>query len=85
MYLGWYDPDKKRPVTEKVGTAMNRYIARWGTPVRVVITNECHAADLWGSVWDLKLPDGTDNGWIEIRPAAHIPPNTFFVGEDEPE
>lgn len=68
MYLGWYDPDKKKKPAAKIAEAVERYEEKWGRRPSVVLVN---AADL------------VDYPGIEVRPVAHVAPNTFFVGEDE--
>ncbi len=68
MYLGWYDPDRKKSSAQKLADASARYRRKWGREARVAIVNAADNVDMLG---------------IEIRVAAHVPPNTFFVGEDE--
>ena len=68
MYLGWYDPDRKKTSAQKLSDASARYRRKWGRDARVAIVNAA----------DNVAMDG-----IEVRVAAHVPPNTFFVGEDE--
>jgi hypothetical protein len=69
MYLGWYDADKKKTPEQKLIAAIERYEMKWGRKPQVALVN---AADI------VELPG------IAIRAAAHVPPSTFFVGEDEP-
>ena len=76
MYLGWYDPDKKRAIAQKADDACARYRRKWGCEARVVICNPAAVSVL--HVWALARGVGVD-----VRGAAHVPPNTFFVGEDE--
>ena len=68
MYLGWYDPDRKKTSAQKLADASARYRRKWGRDARVAIVNAADSVDIDG---------------IEVRVAAHVPPNTFFVGEDE--
>lgn len=68
MYLGWYDPDPKKSAEEKIFAAAERYRRKWGRAAQVAIIN---AADL------------VDAPGLDVRIARHVPPNTFFVGEDE--
>jgi hypothetical protein len=70
MYLGWYDPDKKKKTARKLAEAVERYTEKYGKSPAVVLVNEADAMD---------YPD------IEVRVVGHVAPNTFFVGEDEPE
>jgi hypothetical protein len=71
MYLGWYDPDKKKATGRKLADAIARYERKWGKSPSVVLMN---AADV------LQL---TDDAGVDIRVAAHVAPNTFFVGDDD--
>lgn len=75
MFLGWYDPDKKKPTTRKVQEAVNRYCQKWSEIPRVLLINPSQAHEIWG---EEVHPTG-----IEIRAVAHVAPNTFFVGTDE--
>ena len=68
MYLGWFDPDKKKPSARKLEEAIERYHEKWGRKPRVALVNANDAVELPG---------------IKVRVAAHVAPNTFFVGEDE--
>ena len=69
MYLGWYDPDKKKKSTTKLKEAVERYREKYGRRPAVVLLNAVDAQD---------FPD------IEVRVVGHVAPNTFFVGEDDP-
>lgn len=69
MYLGWYDPDKKKTSTIKLREAVERYQAKYGKSPAVVLLNAVDAQQYPG---------------VEVRVVAHVAPNTFFVGEDEP-
>ena len=76
MFLGWYDPDKKRPARLKLADAIERYAEKFGVPPVACLTNPIEAAELAG---DSKAPN------LPIRAAAYIPRWTFYVGvEDEP-
>jgi hypothetical protein len=68
MYLGWYDPDKKKPAARKLADAIARYEQKWGRKPAVALVNAADAIE-------------TDD--LEIRVVPHVAPNTFFVGEDE--
>ena len=73
MYLGWYDPDKKKPAASKLADAMRRYERKWGRLPSVALVNAADATAL-----------GEQRG-VEVRVAVHVAPNTFFVGEDDAE
>jgi len=69
MYLGWYDPDKKKKTSTKLAEAVERYEEKYGKSPAVVLVNPA---------------DAQEHPCIEVRVVAHVAPNTFFVGEDEP-
>ena len=71
MYLGWYDPDKKKAAGSKLADAIARYERKWGKAPSVALMNA-------GDVIQL-----TDDVGVEVRAAAHVAPNTFFVGDDD--
>jgi hypothetical protein len=68
MYLGWYDPDKKKTAAAKLSEAAARYREKWGRKPRVALVNANDVVTFPG---------------IEVRVVAHVAPNTFFVGEDD--
>lgn len=68
MYLGWYDPDKKKTAEAKLTEAVARYREKWGRKPRVALVNARDAVTLPG---------------LEVRVVGHVAPNTFFVGEDD--
>lgn len=72
MLLGWYDPDKKKSVSDKLSDAVERHITRNGQRPRVAYVNPQDAEQI------TTAPLG-----IELRPARHVALNTFFVGFDE--
>ena len=69
MYLGWYDPDKKKSAADKINDAAARYRRKWLCEPSVAIVNVADAA--------------VEVAGLEVRGSHVIPPNTFFVGEDE--
>ena len=71
MYLGWYDPDKKKAAGRKLADAIARYERKWGKAPKVALMNA-------GDVTQL-----TEDTGVEVRAAAHVAPNTFFVGDDD--
>lgn len=68
MFLGWYDPDKKKTIEEKLAAAVRRYEAKWGHTPEVALVNPAEVVEIDG---------------LDIRPAAHVAPNTYYVGEYE--
>lgn len=73
MYLGWYDPDKKKATARKLADAIARYERKWGRTPSVALMNVADATQL------------PDEAGVEVRVAPHVAPNTFFVGDDEPD
>lgn len=74
MFLGWYDPDKKRPAAEKLAEAIERYEEKFGSVPEVCLTSAADAAELAGKA---DLP---------VRAVTFISRHTFYVGvEDAPE
>ncbi len=70
MFLGWYDPDKKKSPQQKLLDAIKRYQEKWGRSPSVALVNAADAIEAPG---------------IEVRVATHVAPNTFYVGDDEPQ
>jgi hypothetical protein len=68
MYLGWYDPDRKKTPQRKLEEAADRYREKWGREPLIALVNAADAVDVPG---------------LQVRVVGHVAPNTFFVGEDE--
>jgi len=76
MFLGWFDPDKKKPARLKLADAIERYEEKFGARPAACLTNPTEAAELAADAKAPKLP---------VRAAAYIPRWTFYVGvEEEP-
>lgn len=74
MYLGWYDPDKKKPARRKLAEAMERYAEKFGAAPETCLASPADAAELAA---DAKAPD------LAVRSVAYIPRWTFYVGIEE--
>ena len=74
MFLGWYDPEKKKPARLKLEEAIERYEEKFGNLPEAVLTSVADAEELSD---DKKSPD------ILIRGVNYIPRFTFYVGIDE--
>lgn len=78
MFLGWYDPDRKKPARAKLAEAMERYEEKFGVEPELVLTNPTDAADLLTATrtfpGDPPLP---------IRQAPWIARWTYYVGAEE--
>ena len=76
MFLGWYDPDKKRPARLKLEDALERYAEKFGRPAVTCLTSPDDAAELAA---DKKTPN------LPIKGVNYIPRFTYYVGvDDEP-
>ena len=75
MFLGWYDPDKKKPAREKVADAVERYRERFGGDPTTCMTGTIDAAELDrdAAAFDLIIAE-----------RSFIPRFTFYVGIEEP-
>ena len=74
MFLGWFDPDGRRPAAEKLNEAIARYRARFGGDPPLCLCHEEAANALVGAFVDCE---------IEIRPVSFVSPHTFYVGTEE--
>ena len=72
MFLGWYDPDKKRPATDKLADAIERYAEKFGSDPEICLTSAADAAELAGK---------TD---LPVRAVTFISRHTFYVGVEDP-
>jgi hypothetical protein len=87
MFLGWYDPDKKKPARQKLAEAVERYVEKFGHPPAACLTNPTDAAELGAGEPSL-APPGSSSAppAMAVRAVSYIPRWTFYVGvEDEPE
>lgn len=67
-YLGWHDPDKKKPAQKKLEDAIARYRRKWGrNPLLALVNHTAGPLEVTG---------------VEIRYVTHVTPNTFFVGAE---
>src|SRR5215217_7839849 len=46
MFLGWYDPDKKKPARHKVEEAIERYVEKFGGAPEAILTSVADAVEL---------------------------------------
>lgn len=74
MFLGWYDPTKKRPVRDKLAAAIERYEEKFGVTPRTCLIHPLDADELTGGKF---APP------IEIRAVSYLPRSTFYVGVAE--
>lgn len=78
MFLGWYDPDRKKPVRLKLTQAIERYIEKFGEAPDLVLTNPVDAGEL-------RTPTRAYPGEppLPIEEALYIPRWTLYVGRPE--
>lgn len=69
MFLGWYDPDRKRPVAEKLQDAIERYIEKYGTAPAICLISPADA-------------QGVDRPDLILKPVEFIPRHTFYLGRE---
>lgn len=68
MYLAWFDPDRKKPVQQKIADARERYREKFGQEPAICLVNAA---------------DTIDNSAIELRPVAYVGRHYFLVGHDD--
>ncbi len=89
MFLGWYDPDKKKPASEKLSEAIERYVEKFGVAPEVCLTGPVDAAELAAVAAPAakRAKKGqAKRPTLPVRAVSYIPRWTFYVGvEDEPE
>ena len=74
MFLGWYDPDRKRPAREKLADALTRYELKFRRKAVACLTSVADAEELAADKKAPKLP---------VKGVAYIPRHTFYVGVEE--
>ena len=71
MWLGRYDPDKKRSLRDKLATASDRYRRKWGEPATAALVNP--------DDYLTAEPDIHDD-FVSVAAVRHVAPNTVYVG-----
>lgn len=74
MFLGWYDPDKKKPARVKVEDAVERYVEKFGGEPETCLASAVDAEELAA---DGQAPE------IAVRAVHFLPRFTFYVGIDD--
>ncbi len=74
MFLGWYDPDKKKPARQKLSEAVERYVEKFGEEPQACLTSLTDAGELTGGT---RAPD------LPVKGVPFIPRFTFYVGVEE--
>lgn len=80
MFLGWYDPDRKKPARQKVAEGIERYIEKFGAAPELVLTSDLDAAELLMPV-NKKTPLPALE--LPVRTVAYIPRWTFYIGRED--
>lgn len=78
MFLGWYDPDRKKPARAKLADAIERYVEKFAADPELVVTNPTDAAELM--VASKAYPGEPP---LPIRQAPFVARWTFYVGAIE--
>lgn len=75
MFLGWYDPDRKKPARAKLADAIHRFEEKFGRTPQLCLVNPEDAIDLSspGTSW----PEPS----IQIESRSYIARWTFYVGD----
>jgi hypothetical protein len=76
-YLGWYDPDKKRPAVAKLAHAVAQYVQKFPNDPTVCLTSPEDAAEI------LADPRWPENEHFAIRSADYIPRHTYYIGRED--
>jgi hypothetical protein len=81
MFLGWYDPDRKKPARQKLAEAIERYVEKFGAAPELCLTNPADKADL-----DIATKAFPEAPTVPVETAPYIPRWTFYVGvrDEEP-
>ena len=77
MFLGWYDPDRKKPARAKLADAIERYEEKFGRTPLFCLASPQDAAEL-------AAPSRTFPGEpsVSIQARGYIARWTFYIGED---
>ena len=77
MFLGWYDPDRKKPARAKLAEAIERYEEKFGRRARYCLTSPLDAAEL--AEPSRKFPGKPP---VKVQARSYIARWTFYIGED---
>lgn len=76
-FMGWYDPDRKKPARAKLADAIERYETKFGRTPLVCLTNVQDAAELAES--SRTFPGEPP---VDVRARGYIARFVFYIGED---
>jgi alkanesulfonate monooxygenase SsuD/methylene tetrahydromethanopterin reductase-like flavin-dependent oxidoreductase (luciferase family) len=77
MFLGWYDPDRKKPARAKLAEAIERYVEKFGRSPRFCLTSAQDAAEL--AEPSRKFPGDLP---VAVQARSYIARWTYYIGED---
>lgn len=77
MFLGWYDPDPKKPVRAKLAEAVARYEEKFGATPHFCLTSPTEAAALAEPT--RKHPGELP---VQVDARSYIARHTFYIGEE---
>jgi hypothetical protein len=77
MFLGWYDPDRKKPARAKLADAVARYEEKFGRTPLFCLTSPQDAAEL--AEPSRKFPGEPP---VSIQARGYIARWTFYIGEE---
>lgn len=78
MFLGWFDPDRKKAAREKLEEGIERYEEKFGRPPTLVLTNPEDAEAL-------RQPCKTYPGEpvLHVMEANFVARWTFYIGTEQ--
>ena len=77
MFLGWYDPDRKKPARAKLAEAVERYEEKFGRAARCCLTSPQDAQALAEPT--RKFPGDLT---LDVQARNYIARWTFYIGEE---
>lgn len=72
MYLGWYDDNPKKAVTQKIQEAIEAYVDRFRSQPNVVLVNEADCAQVEGVVVRSESFIRRYNFWVGWEDASRL-------------
>lgn len=81
MFLAWYDPDRKKPASQKVAEGIERYVEKFGTAPNLILTSQLDAAELAAPPKRNQPPAPP----LPVRIVPFIARWTFYIGQEADE
>ena len=76
MFLGWYDPDRKKPARAKLADAVARYQEKFQRTPRFCLTSALDAAEL--AEPSRKFPGPPP---VTVQARGYVARWTYYIGE----